>query len=95
MKKLILSLLLLATSAVIVQAQDVQEKRRDAVLNDKKHFDTDSYWVYDDYSIAGIPRLEAQARRNGADGIPPWRTEISSANQATVTATVRLLESLA
>ena len=56
-KELILSLLLLATSAVIVQAQDVQKKRRDAVLNDKKHFDIDSYWVYDDFEKA---RAEAQ-----------------------------------
>ena len=52
MKELILSLLLLVTSAVIVQARDVQKKRRDAVLNDKKHFDIDSYWVYDDFEKA-------------------------------------------
>ena len=40
-----------------LHSQDVQKKRRDAVLNDKKHFDIDSYWVYDDFEKA---RAEAQ-----------------------------------
>ena len=49
MKRAMLSLLLAVVAVTFADAQDVQKKRRDAVLNDKKHFDLDDYWVYDDF----------------------------------------------
>ena len=49
MKKATLTLLLMLLATISIQAQDVQQKRRDAILNDKKYFDLDEFWVYDDF----------------------------------------------
>ena len=49
MKKTTLTLLLMMLATISIQAQDVQQKRRDAILNDKKYFDLDEFWVYDDF----------------------------------------------
>ncbi len=49
MKRALLSLLLAMVAVACADAQDVQKRRRDAVLNDKKHFDLDDHWVYDDF----------------------------------------------
>ena len=48
--KLYLAVILMAfVVAPASSAQDVQKKRRDAVLNDKKQLELHDYWVYDDF----------------------------------------------
>ncbi len=50
MTKMLLSTILFVLGVMTsVNAQDVQQKRRDAILNDKKQFDLDEFWVYDDF----------------------------------------------
>jgi len=57
MKLYLASILMALVVAPTISAQDVQKKRRDAVLNDKKQFDLDDYWVYDDFEMG---RKEAE-----------------------------------
>lgn len=49
MKMLLSTVLFVLGVMTSVNAQDVQQKRRDAILNDKKQFDLDEFWVYDDF----------------------------------------------
>lgn len=49
MKLYLAAILMAFVVAPASSAQDVQKKRRDAVLNDKKQLDLDDYWVYDDF----------------------------------------------
>ena len=49
MKLYLAAILMAFVVAPAISAQDVQKKRRDAVLNDKKQFGLDDYWVYDDF----------------------------------------------
>ena len=49
MKLYLAAFLMAFVVAPAISAQDVQKKRRDAVLNDKKQLDLDDYWVYDDF----------------------------------------------
>ena len=49
MKKATLTLFLMMLATISTQTQDVQQKRRDAIVNDKKYFDLDDFWVYDDF----------------------------------------------